>query len=188
MHRRDLFRSATGRVLRGGLAFAVSNLLGSEAISWSPSLKGLRLGIRLQMNGTDSLVFVYLHNTDVVRKRVFVSLGMVKRLNFLAVSPDGKEFSIRQRAEYMPCAGLCYWPFIDQLDPDGTLQLEFATKDLIHISERAPITELRTLLSRGYSIRASFAVSDKDLQKALNQEFVENSWRGRVVSPQVRIA
>ena len=98
MHRRDLFRFATGRVVLGGLAFAASNLVGSEAISWGPSVKGLSLGLRLQMNGVDSLVFVYLHNTDVVRKGVFVSLGMVKRLNFLAVSPDGKKYPIRQRA------------------------------------------------------------------------------------------
>lgn len=170
VHRRDLLRFATG------LAFAVSNLLGSEAISWSPSLKGLRLGIRLQVNGANGIVVVYLHNTDVVRHGVFVSLGMVKRLNFVAVSPDGKEYPIRQRAEYMPCGGLCYLPVIDELDPDRTQQLEFGTKDLIHVSERGSITELGTLLTRGYSIRASFAVCDKDLEEALNQEAGEDSW------------
>lgn len=187
VHRRDLFRLGVGRVFISGLALAVSDLLGSEAISWGPSVKGLRLGIRLQVSGVNSLVVVYVHNTDVVRKRVFVSLGMVKRINFVALSPDGKEYPIKQRAEYTPCAGLCYCPLIEELDPGRTQQLEFATKDLIHVPERAPITELGTLLSRGCSIRASFAVSDKDLQEALNQEFVEGSWRGRIVSPQVRV-
>ena len=69
-------------------------------------MNGLRLGLRLHVNEAKSVVLVFLENVDVIRKGVFVSLGLVKRLNFIAVSPDGKEYPIRQRAEYVPCAGL----------------------------------------------------------------------------------
>ena len=188
VHRRDLFRFSIGRVFTSGLVFKVSDLLAVEATNWSPSVNGLRLGLRLHVNEARSVVLVFLENVDVIRKGVFVSLGLVKRLNFIAVSPDGKEYPIRQRAEYLPCAGLCYLPLIDNLGPGQTQQLEFATKDLIHIPERGPLTELRTLVSRRYSIRASFAVTDKDLEEALNQDLLEDSWRGRIVSPQVRIS
>ena len=188
VHRRDLLRFSIGRVFVSGLVITTSDLLALEAISWSPSVNGLRLGLRLQINGASSLALVFLNNVDRIRKGVFVSLGLVKRLDFIAASPDGKEYPIKQRAAYVPCAGLCYLPLIDNLSPGQTLQLEFAMKDLIHIPERAPITELGTLLSRGYSIRASFAVTDKDLGEALNQDLLEDSWRGRIVSPVVRIS
>lgn len=188
VHRRDLLRFSIPRLFISGLVITASDLLALEAISWSPSLNGLRLGLRLQIDGANSLALVFLNNVDVIRKGVFVSLGLAKRLELIATSPDGKEYAIRQRAEFTPCAGLCYWPLIENVSPGQTLRLEFATEDLIYIPARAPITELRTLLSRGYAIRASFAVSDKDLKEALNQDLVEDSWRGRIVSPQVRIS
>ena len=169
-----------------GLVITTSDLLAFEAINWSPSVNGLRLGLRLEINEGNSLAVVFLNNIGPIGKGVFVSQGLVKRFEFIAVSPDGKEYVIRQRAEYVPCAGLCYWPLIDNLGPSQTQRLEFATKDLIYIPDRAPITELGTLLSRGYSIRASFAVTDKDLQEALNRDLIEGSWRGQLVSPQVR--
>ena len=169
-----------------GLVITASDLLALEAISWSSSVNGLRLGLRLEINEANSLAVVFLNNTGIIGKGVFVSLGLVKRFDFTAVSPDRKEYVIRQRAEYLSCADLCYWPVIDNLGPGQSQRLEFVTKDLIYIPERAPITELGTLLSHGYSIRASFTVADKDLQEALNRDSVEDSWRGRLVSPQVR--
>lgn len=185
MHRRDLLRFSILSFFKTGLVINATRLLALEATSWSRSVNGLRLGLRLQANGANSRVLVLLENVGPVRMAVFASLGLAKRFDFTATASDGKEYPIAQRATYTPCAGLCYWPIIDGLYPSQTMQLEFATKELIYIPERAPIVELGTLLSRGYSLRASFTVTDKDLQEALNQDLVEESWRGQVISPKV---
>jgi len=185
MHRRDLMRCSVSRLFLGGLVLAISDLRALEPMSWSSSVDGLRLGLRVDIDKGNSHVVVFLNNTSPVTKEVFVSEGMVKRIDFVAVAPDRKECLIRQRDEYVPCAGLCHWPLIENLGPGQSKRLEFATKDLIYLPDRAPIVELGSLLSRGYALRASFTVTDKDLEEAMNRDSFENPWRGRLVAPEV---
>jgi hypothetical protein len=187
MHRRDLLQFSIHRVLIGGLAIASSDLLCQEAISWGAAVSELRLGLRLQRNGRNRLALAFLNNVGNVPQGVFVSLGLAKRLDFLATSPGGHRYRITQRAEYAPCAGLCHWPVIDNLNAGQILRIEFAMNDLIYVSEHDPIEELQTLLSRRYSVQASFAVTDEDLSEALNQDMVKTSWRGRITSPRLSL-
>jgi hypothetical protein len=103
----------------------------------------ISLGVRYVRHHVIKVAFVRGQH-----KGVFVSLGLVKRLDFIAASPEGKEYPIRQRAEYVPCAGVCYWPLIDNLSRGQTPPARVCNERFDSHSERAPITELGRFLAR----------------------------------------
>jgi hypothetical protein len=182
MRRRDILQVGVG-----GIVSLNSQMLalGEESASWSPAVGGLRLGLRLESLSTSGDLLVFLNNVSVTAKDLFLAFGEVQRVDLTASTANRHECPIEQRALYQPCAGLCNMPVIKRLDPGTTWHWKFALVDLLFVPRNtAPYTDLRTLLMRGYSVRASFEMTEQQLKE--NKLSPEDPWLGRVVSREVR--
>lgn len=183
IRRRDLF--SVGAAGAFSLLILGSHLAAEEAITWSSFVSGLSIGIRLESDPPRGHLSIYLKNLGSTPLDLLVSYGEVQKIDFTATAPGGKEYMIRDRKLYRPCAGLCSLPVTERLNPGAIHKSAFALDDLLYVPAKGPYTSLGILLQRGYSVRAAFEVTSQQLKE--NSLSLEHAWLGRVVSGEVRV-
>jgi hypothetical protein len=152
---------------------------------WGSAVNGLRLGLRLDSLSQGNL-FVFLENRSPAPLELFVAFVDVQRFEFTATAPSGKEYSVTDALLYRPCAGLCGLPFTEHVNPGATRKSTYALEKLLLVPPKGQYITLRVLLQRGYSVRASFEVTEQQLREV--KLSLENPWLGRIVSGEARIA
>lgn len=78
---------------------------------------------------------------------------------------------------------LCITEPQSQCDPQKST---YALEKLLLVPPKGRYITLRVLLQRGYSVRASFEVTEQQLKEV--KLSLENPWLGRIVSGEARIA
>ncbi len=182
MRRRDLL--LLGVIETFSLLTTQLRLFAEEAIRWSPAVNGLTIGLRLQSDLPYGHLVVFLKNLSSRPRDLFVSIGRLQRIEFTATAPDGREYAITDRELYRPCGGLCDLPVSRRLNPGTTRKWTFALEDLLYVPPKGPYTNLGILLQGGYSVRASFEVTEQQLKD--NRLSVEDPWLGRIASGETR--
>lgn len=176
--RRDLFPISVAGAF--GLLALGSRLYAEEAIRWSSAVNGLSIGLHLEPGLSHGHLLIFLKNVASTPKALFVSVGDVPRIEFTATIPDRKEFAIRDRRIYRPCAGLCDLPLTEHLNPGVARKSTFAVEDLLYVPPQGQYINLGILLRQGSSVRAAFEVTEQQLKDS--GVLPEDLWLGRVVS------
>jgi len=155
-----------------------------EAARWGSAAHGLAIGLGVQSDLPHGHLLVFLKNVGPTALDLFVFFSELKRIDFTATAPDGREYALTDRELYRPCAGLCGLPLGERLNPQATRKWTFALEDLLYVPPKGPYTNAGILLQRGYSIRASFEMTAQQLKDSSLS--LEHPWRGRVVSGETR--
>ncbi len=182
MRRRDLL--LLGVIETFSLFTTSLRLFAEEALRWSPAVNGLTIGLRLQSDLPHSLLLVFLKNVGATPRDLFVSMGRLQRIEFTATAPDRREYAINDRELYRPCGGVCDLPLSERMNPGTTRKWTFALEDLLYVPPKGPYTNLGILLQGGYSVRASFEVTEQQLKD--NKLSLEDPWLGHIASGETR--
>jgi hypothetical protein len=88
------------------------------------------------------------------------------------------------------CIGLALvcavYHFTEHLNPSASRKSTYALEKLLLVPPNGQYIALRVLLQRGYSVRASFGVTEQQLKEV--KLSLENPWLGRIVLGETRIA
>ena len=184
MLRRTLLRVAFPAA--AGVAFtALEPLYGDERVAWGTAVGSLKIGLRIEETKGSRDLAVLLRNKGVTPQELYLWDGNVPRNNFMARDSSGKTYNIESRLLYVPCAGLCgSTPTIKRLKSGSTEKVTLPLDDLLYVPSERPYATLTLLLQSGYSVQATFGMTEQDLKDGkLSPEF---PWLGRVTSAELR--
>ncbi len=157
----------------------------NEAIAWGAAANGLILGLHLDTAAKAGSLIIIMKNVGSSPCDLYVSNGETTRLHFVATASNGQNYNLEDRELYRPCAGLCgFPPIVQRLESGASMKIALAPDNLLYVPANGPYATLAALLDRGFSVQASFQMSEKDLNDG--KLLPELPWLGRVKSGTVQ--
>jgi len=118
------------------MVIGASLRLADEAIAWSPTVNGLRLGLRADSHQRPRNLLLFFENLGVEPLDLFVARGEAHRIIFTAITLDRRMLKMDDAGLYIPFVGLCAMPVTERLAAGATRKFALPADKQLYIPHK----------------------------------------------------